>query len=98
MVSSERLRSQRPRLPVIPLPLPSESLEPASMSTEEARKQLGIDPTHAVVIWLGRLSLLTKIDPWPTYAVLGASCASAWAPLVFIECGPDDKPSPHEAF
>ena len=31
---------------------------------------LGIDPNHAVVIWLGRLSLLTKIDPWPTYVVL----------------------------
>ena len=50
------------------------------MRTEEARKQLGIDPTHAVVIWLGRLSLLTKIDPWPTYAVLSELRVSLGAP------------------
>ena len=95
---SGSMRSRRPRLPVIPLPLPSESFEPASMRTEEARKQLGIDPTHAVVIWLGRLSLLTKIDPWPTYAVLERVARQLGRPLVFIECGPDDKPSPHKSF
>ena len=67
---SGSMRSRRPRLPVFLYLFHQKVFEPASMSTEEARKQLGIDPTHAVVIWLGRLSLLTKIDPWPTYAVL----------------------------
>ena len=55
--SPDRLRSQRPRLPVIPLPLPPESLEFTSSSSEHVRHKLGIDSNHAVVIWLGRLSL-----------------------------------------
>ena len=92
----EHLRSQRPRLPVIPLPLPSESLDLRSVSKDEARCELGIDSNCAVVIWLGRLSLLTKIDPWPTYVVLERVARQLGRPLVFIECGPDDKPSSHD--
>ena len=65
--AAARLRAQRPNLPVIPLPLPPESLEPFSLNKLQARQQLGIASDHAVVLWLGRLSLLTKIDPWPTY-------------------------------
>ena len=90
---SEHLRSHRPRLPVIPLPLPSESLKPAIVTIGPGPNQLEIDTSHAVVIWLGRLSLLTKIDPWPTYAVLERVARQLGRPLVFIECGPDDKPS-----
>ena len=41
--ASERLRSQRPRLPVIPFPLPSESLE-FVCEYQDARHKLGIDP------------------------------------------------------
>ena len=65
------------------------------MNQQQARQQLGIAPDHAVVLWLGRLSLLTKIDPWPTYQVLERVARQLGRPLVFIECGPDDKPSPH---
>ena len=97
-VSAARLRGQRPKLPVIPLPLPAESLQPFPLNKFQARQQLGIGPDHAVVIWLGRLSLLTKLDPWPTYVVLERVARQLKRPLVFIECGPDDKPSPHEAF
>lgn len=93
--SSARLRGQRPQLPVIPLPLPPESLESFKLSKPEARQQLGIAADNAVVLWLGRLSLLTKIDPWPTYLVLERVARQLRRPLVFIECGPDDKPSPH---
>ena len=93
-----RLRGQRPTLPVIPLPLPPDSLEPFSLNQLQARQKLGIAPDHAVVLWLGRLSMLTKIDPWPTYVVLERVARQLGRPLVFIECGPDDKPSPHEAF
>jgi len=42
--------------------------------------------------------MLTKIDPWPTYTVLERVARQLNRPLVFIECGPDDKPSPHDAF
>ena len=94
-VSIARLRGQRPHLPVIPLPLPPDSLDQFNLSKQQARQQLGIAPDHAVVLWLGRLSLLTKIDPWPTYLVLERVARQLRRPLVFIECGPDDKPSPH---
>ena len=61
--SASLLRSQRPNLPVIPLPLPTESLEPFRLNQIQARKELCIAPDHAVVLWLGRLSLLTKLIP-----------------------------------
>ena len=93
--SAARLRGQRPRLPVIPLPLPPASLEPLNQNKLQVRKQLGIAPDHAVALWLGRLSILTKTDPWPTYLVLERVARQLRRPLVFIECGPDDKPSPH---
>ena len=93
--SVKRLRCQRPHLPVIPLPLPPESLEPSIFNKRQARQQLGVAHDHAVVLWLGRLSMLTKIDPWPTYQVLERVARQLRRPLVFIECGPDDKPSPH---
>ena len=93
--SVERLRSQRPTLPVIPLPLPSESFESLGLNKRQARQELGIASDSAVVLWLGRLSLLTKIDPWPTYRVLERVARQMRRPLVFIECGPDDNPSPH---
>ena len=92
--SASLLRSQRPNLPVIPLPLPTESLEPFRLNQIQARKELCIAPDHAVVLWLGRLSLLTKVDPWPTYLVLERVARQLGRPLVFIECGPDDTP-PH---
>ena len=38
--ASKRLRSQRPLLPVIPLPLPSESLEFFEYEYQQARKEL----------------------------------------------------------
>ena len=82
---------------MIPLPLPPECLEPIRLNRLQARQKLGIATNHAVVLWLGRLSLLTKIDPWPTYMVLERVARQLGRPLIFIECGPDDKPSPHEA-
>ena len=94
--SLARLRGQRPNLPVIPLPLPPDSLESFSSNHSQARQQLGIQPKDAVVLWLGRLSLLTKIDPWPTYVVLERVARQLQRSLVFIECGPDETPSTHE--
>ena len=59
----------RPQLPVIPLPLPIEAFaEPAP--AVEAKSALGLPEGSAVVLWLGRLSLLTKFDLWPTYQML----------------------------
>ena len=88
-------RLPRPQLPVIPLPLPIESFaRPAP--AEEAKRALALPESCAVVLWLGRLSLLTKLDPWPTYQMLERVAQRLARPLVLVECGPDDHPSPAE--
>ena len=85
----------RPQLPVIPLPLPIEAFaKPAP--AEEAKRALALPESCAVVLWLGRLSLLTKLDPWPTYQMLERVAQRLARPLVLVECGPDDHPSPAE--
>jgi len=79
------------QLPVIPLPLPIEGMRSSLPKRAEARKELGLSPKAAVVLWLGRLSWLTKLDPWPSYALLNRLAARLDRPLVLIECGPDDS-------
>ncbi len=86
---------ERPQLPVIPLPIDTEQIQKALPSKISARKNLGLDPNAHVVLWLGRLSMLTKLDPWPTYLALEQAALLLKKPLILIECGPDD--SPHQA-
>ena len=99
-VANGRFRCSAAPAPQIagdPSATPADSIEPFELNQHQARHKLGIATDHAVVLWLGRLSLLTKIDPWPTYSVLERVARQLQRPLVFIECGPDDTPSPHEA-
>ena len=87
-----------PQLPVIPLPLNEDSFRVASGNSLEARRQLQIPPEDAVVLWLGRRSLLTKADPWPAYRVLQRVARRFSRPLWLIECGPDDTPDQAKHF
>lgn len=80
----------RPYIPVIPLPIATKHIRQELTSKNSARQELGVDPDSHVVLWLGRLSMLTKFDPWPTYLVLQKAALKLKKPLVFIECGPDD--------
>jgi len=96
--SRELLQAKRPQLPVIPLPLPNASIPTNPIAQADGRKALGIANDAAVVIWLGRLSLFTKLDPWPTYAVLERVARQLEQRLVLIECGPDDHPSHHQGW
>ena len=82
----------RPQLPVIPLPLAEESFQVADHPRQQARQALQVPADAAVVLWLGRLSMLTKADPWPSYFVLQRVAEQLARPLVLIECGPDDTP------
>ncbi len=79
-----------PQLPVIPLPVPVQAMRAALPQQAEARAALEIASEAAVVVWLGRLSWFTKLDPWPGYLVLQRVAAQLGRPLVLIECGPDD--------
>ena len=65
------------------LTLPPDSLEPFSLNQQQARQKLGIATDAAVVLWLSRLSLLTKVDPWPTYMVLERVARQLRRPLVY---------------
>ena len=69
----------KPQLPVIPLPLDEGCFAVAGGSRLEARHQLGLPPGDAVVLWLGRRSMLTKADPWPAYRAMPASSPSRLA-------------------
>ena len=92
----EYLRQHRPQLPVIPLPVPVQATVAALPAKLAARQALGISPDAAVVLWLGRLSFLTKLDPWPGYQLLERVACQLKQSLVFIECGPDDTPEQAE--
>ena len=84
-----QLRQRRPQLPVIPLPIDVEVLQHLP-GKAEARDRLGVPQSASVVLWLGRLSMLTKLDPWPTYLCLERVAQQLGHPLVLLECGPDD--------
>ena len=92
-----RLRASRPQLPVIPLPLPDCAMAVPELDKRRARKALALPEKASVVLWLGRLSVYTKLDPWPTYAILERVARRLNHPLVLLECGPDDKPSQEPA-
>ena len=92
-----RLRASRPQLPVIPLPLPDSAMAVPALDKRRARTALGLPETASVVLWLGRLSVYTKLDPWPTYLILERVARRLNHPLVLLECGPDDKPSQEPA-
>ena len=81
-----------PQLPVIPLPLDEGCFRFADGSKLVARQQLGLPPEDAVVLWLGRRSMLTKADLWPAYKVLQRAALRLDRPLWLVECGPDDTP------
>ena len=96
--SLEKALSKRPKLPVIPLPLPVGLMQEKLPDKLQARKELGLPRDAAVVLWLGRLSLFTKFDPWCTYAALQNVALKIDKPLYLIECGPDDTPQQVESF
>ena len=82
----------RPQLPVIPLPVPFDAMQEGLPGRVQAREALGIPAAAHVVVWLGRLSMLTKADPWPTYQILQRLALELSHPLWLIECGADDTP------
>ena len=82
----------KPTLPVIPLPIPALAMQQALPERSAARQALNLPQDAHVCLWLGRLSLLTKLDPWPTYALLQRVASELPRPLWLVECGPDDTP------
>ena len=90
-VSAVALRQHRPQLPVIPLPMPVQELQAVLPERAAARSALGLAQDADVVLWLGRLTLLSKADPAPSYRVLDEIAQQRRRPLVLLELGPDDN-------
>lgn len=91
-------RFPRPQLPVIPLPLDEACFRLEHQQRQQARQCLGLPSDAAVVLWLGRRSMLTKADPWPMYQVLERVARRAEKPVWLVECGPDDTAVQAEHF
>ena len=85
-------RFPKPQFPVIPLPLNEHCFGFSHASRVDSRRHLGLPVDAHVVLWLGRRSLLTKADPWPSYKVLQRAAHRLGRPIWFVECGPDDTP------
>ncbi|AII42079.1 hypothetical protein KR100_01485 [Synechococcus sp. KORDI-100] len=92
------LQSRRPQLPVVPLALPAAEIARSLPDRQMARQQLGLSSNEAVVLWLGRLSMLTKSDPWPAYRILQRAAECLQRSITLIECGPDDTEAQGEHF
>ena len=84
-------RPERPQLPVIPLPVPVAAIKAALPTQAEARAQLGLPQNAKVCLWLGRLSMATKLDPWTHYRLLSSAASQLESELWLVECGPDDS-------
>ena len=97
-VSTSSLFQHRPQLPVIPLPMPVNDVQLALPSKSDARLSLGLPEDADVLLWIGRLTLLSKTDPAPTYLMLDRVASIRQRPLVLIELGPDDGSNTSEDF
>ena len=81
---------ESPKLPIIPLPIDVHGIQASLPESGFARQKIGISQEAAVLLWIGRLSMFTKVDPWPQYQMLERLAKQLPMPLVLIELGPDD--------
>ena len=72
--------------------MPVKDLQSVLPERAAARAALGLTNDADVVLWLGRLTLLSKSDPAPTYRMLDGLAQKRQRPLVLLELGPDDNP------
>ena len=85
-----KAQSLSPQLPVIPLPIDVAGLQASLPERAVARDLLGLPKDMAVLLWVGRLSVFTKSDPWPQYQMLERLAKQLDQPLLLLELGPDD--------
>lgn len=81
----------RPQLPVIPLPVPVDAIANKLPDRADARQSLALPQLGVVCLWLGRLSLLTKLDPWAHYRLLQRVSEHLDQEIWLVELGPDDS-------
>ena len=80
-----RLQASRPQLPVIPCLFPIMMLVP-ECNKRRARSSLGL-PTLLGGALVRRLSVCTKLDPWPTYCILERVAQRLNHPLILWSVG-----------
>jgi D-inositol-3-phosphate glycosyltransferase len=77
------------RLPVIPLGIDAETFRPRDRA--EARRRFGIQPDATVFLYLGRLSMIDKMDPFPLLLAFCEGVAKTDRRALLIVAGDDAR-------
>jgi D-inositol-3-phosphate glycosyltransferase len=77
------------RLPVIPLGTDTETFRPRDQA--EARRGLGIQPDATVFLYLGRISMIDKMDPFPLLLTFCKGVAKTNSRALLIVAGDDTQ-------
>ncbi len=81
------VKPDMPMTPVVPLGIHAADFEPSDSKRCEARESLGIANSEIILLFVGRLSLHAKANPWPMYKAAAKSSASMGCKLRILECG-----------
>lgn len=76
-----------PMTPVIPLGVHVDDFVAPESLRMQARAQWGLAPEDIVVLFVGRLSLHAKANPWPMYQACAQAAARTGRTVRLIECG-----------
>lgn len=80
-------RPRLPMTPVIPLGVHCADFKPDAGLRAEARSQWGLQADELVVLFVGRLSLHAKANPWPMYQACAQAAARSGRRVRVLECG-----------
>ncbi len=76
-----------PMTPVIPLGVHVDDFVAPDGLRQQARAQWGLAPDDVVVLFVGRLSLHAKANPWPMYLACAQAATRTGRTVRLIECG-----------
>lgn len=82
-----KVSPQLPMTPVIPLGVHVDDFVAPEGLRAQARAQWGLADDDIVVLFVGRLSLHAKANPWPMYQACAQAAARTGRTVRLIECG-----------
>lgn len=77
----------RPQLPVIPLGVHCADFTISNTQRADVRQALDIDCEEIVFLYVGRLSLHAKANPWPMYKALEEAANRTGRKVTLLQCG-----------
>lgn len=86
-LNSPRVEPNLPMTPVIPLGVHADDFNFDAQVRQQARSNWGIADDEIVVLFVGRLSLHAKANPWPMYLSCASAAQTTGRRVRIIECG-----------